>query len=374
MIEYETVLASGAIALVRETGSYADLFSALQGGGNNFGIVTRLVFGAFSQGRLWGGTLIQPLETRERQLQAFYDFVADPAFDPYASLIQSFGMSAERGEGFVNGVVYTKPESEPRVIKPFAAIEPTYMNSLRELSLTELTKEQDAFNENGLWYVLLPVFPLTWKESRQDSVPSMASYDYLCFRLQILRSSLTQNSGLTTSLSSQIMVSTTYHLDLGLLHRTYDIWAASCASVRPTPGIVWSLSLQPLVPLVISHSPFLQQVLPPPPEPRAPDGTGNATGKPSHRPVVIAQLTGTWRSVRDSPAVEAAALRVVADIDAAAAAVEGAGTGYLYLNYAHPSQKVFGEGERRERLRQASRKYDPEGVFQRCVVGGFKLF
>jgi hypothetical protein len=30
-----------------------------------------------------------------------------------------------------------------------------YMNTLRELSLTELTVEQDAFNENGLWYVAI---------------------------------------------------------------------------------------------------------------------------------------------------------------------------------------------------------------------------
>lgn len=59
-------------------------------------------------------------------------------------------MSVERGSGFVVGVVYTKPESEPAVVKPFIRLEPTHLNTLRELSLTELMQEQDSCNENGL--------------------------------------------------------------------------------------------------------------------------------------------------------------------------------------------------------------------------------
>ena len=155
--EYEIVLASGAIVRATENSlEHGDLFRALRGGSNNFGIVTRFVFRTFRQGQLWGGTLIHPIETKEQQLQAFYNFASDPLYDPNASLIHSFGMSAERGSGFVNSIVYTKPQSEPAVIKPFIDMEPTYLNTLRELSLTELTQEQDSFNENGLWYVLCP--------------------------------------------------------------------------------------------------------------------------------------------------------------------------------------------------------------------------
>ena len=154
MVEYEIVLASGDIIRASET-EHQDLLRALRGGSNNFGIVTRFVFRTIPLSQLWGGTLIQPLETKGQQLQAFHDFVANPSYDAHASLIHSFGMSAERGSGFVNSIVYTKPESEPAVIKPFTSIEPAYVNTLRELSLTELTREQDAFNENGLWYVLL---------------------------------------------------------------------------------------------------------------------------------------------------------------------------------------------------------------------------
>lgn len=62
---------------------------------------------------------------------------------------------SEQGSGFVNGVVYTKPQNEPKVFKPFLKLDPIHVNTLRELSLTELTREQDDFNENGLWYVRL---------------------------------------------------------------------------------------------------------------------------------------------------------------------------------------------------------------------------
>lgn len=54
----------------------------------------------------------------------------------------------------------------------------------------------------------------------------------------------------------------------------------------------------------------------------------------------------------------------------------GSASEFLYLNYADQTQDVitgYGEGNRRE-LRRVSRVYDPEGVFQKAVVGGFKLF
>ena len=150
VLEYEVVLPSGATVRAKKEGEYGDLFRALRGGSNNFGIVTRFVFRTFRQGRLWGGTLVHPIETKDQQLQAFYKFSSNPSYDSNASLIHSLGMSAERGCGIVNSIVYTKPESEPAVIKPFTSLKPTYLNTLRELSLTELTCEQDSYNQNGL--------------------------------------------------------------------------------------------------------------------------------------------------------------------------------------------------------------------------------
>jgi hypothetical protein len=145
---------------VTETDSeHADLLYALRGGSNNFGIVTRFTFRTFPQGRLWAGMMMYPLETKDQQIQALYDYCTSSSFDPSASLMQSFGLSAEQGTGCVNSLVYTKPEAEPDVFKPFTAIQPVYMNTVRELSLTDLTMEQDAWNQNGLWYVPTNNYP-----------------------------------------------------------------------------------------------------------------------------------------------------------------------------------------------------------------------
>lgn len=148
------MLPSGKIVRVTEEddGEHADLFRALRGGCSNFGIVTRFVFRTFPQGRLWGGTLIHPLETKDQQLRAFYEFANSAAEDSDVSLMHSYGMSAERGSGCVNSVVYLKPQQEtPAIVKPFVDLQPVYVNTLRALSLTELTMEQDTFNEKGLW-------------------------------------------------------------------------------------------------------------------------------------------------------------------------------------------------------------------------------
>lgn len=156
------------------------------------------------------------------------------------------------------------------------------------------------------------------------------------------------------------MIATTYYLRLPLLYRTYDLWQDSCESVRDCEGIVWSMTLQAITPTIIAHSPFLQEAIP--------DLATN-----SNKTVVVAQLTGTWKASEDTAAVETAAMKLIDGIDREARAAD-MHTGYIYLNYAHVGQNVFGEGQRKERLREISRKYDPEGVFQRAVPGGFKLF
>ncbi|KAI9449852.1 FAD-binding domain-containing protein [Lactarius psammicola] len=55
MAGYELVLPNGTITDV--TSSNKDLWFALRGGGNNFGIVTKFTYKTVPQGQVWGGTL-----------------------------------------------------------------------------------------------------------------------------------------------------------------------------------------------------------------------------------------------------------------------------------------------------------------------------
>ena len=85
-------------------------------------------------------------------------------------------------------------------------------------------------------------------------------------------------------------------------------------------------------------------------------------------------FTVNWDEHRDDQVVKTETRRTVEKIDAVAAA-NGTSHSYRYLNYCAEWQRPFvGYGEENWRfLREVSRKYDPNGLFQKGCVGGFKL-
>ena len=85
-------------------------------------------------------------------------------------------------------------------------------------------------------------------------------------------------------------------------------------------------------------------------------------------------FTVNWDKSRDDEFVKTTTRRTVEQIEAFAAA-NTTGHRYRNLNYCAEWQRPF-EGYGEENLgflQGVSRKYDPEGLFQRGCVGGFKL-
>jgi hypothetical protein len=70
---FELVTASGLPITVSPT-SHPDLYWALRGGGNNFGIVTNFKLNAFPLGQMWGGDRIYPENSFPSVLDAINDF------------------------------------------------------------------------------------------------------------------------------------------------------------------------------------------------------------------------------------------------------------------------------------------------------------
>jgi hypothetical protein len=64
-----------------------DLFRALKGGANNFGVVTRFDLATFPQGQILGGNVAQDISYRDDVFEAFADIAGAPMYDPYASLV-----------------------------------------------------------------------------------------------------------------------------------------------------------------------------------------------------------------------------------------------------------------------------------------------
>lgn len=75
VLEYEIVLANGTVTTASGTKN-PDLFKALKGGGNNFGVVTSYLLQAYRQGDVYGGNLVFPQSTttNAKILKAVRDF------------------------------------------------------------------------------------------------------------------------------------------------------------------------------------------------------------------------------------------------------------------------------------------------------------
>lgn len=73
IVEYEIVLANASIVTASQSHN-ADLWKALKGGINNYGIVTAYTMKAYPQGQIWGGNIIYSADQTSEILAAVRDF------------------------------------------------------------------------------------------------------------------------------------------------------------------------------------------------------------------------------------------------------------------------------------------------------------
>ena len=131
----------------------SDLFQALKGGSNNFGVVTRLDVVTFPQGQLWGGAIFYNASVFPQLVRAFSDFALGPADDAahtYIAAAYSNGTEIAASE-----VIRTDGKANPPSLAPLASIQPQVLNTLRKDSLANFTKEISSFNTPNtrmLWF------------------------------------------------------------------------------------------------------------------------------------------------------------------------------------------------------------------------------
>ncbi|KAF7879665.1 uncharacterized protein EAF02_007835 [Botrytis sinoallii] len=128
VVNFEVVLASGGIVQANAT-SHPDLFIALKGGSNNFGVVKKIDFPTFEQGQMWGGSI-------------FFEKSA------YPSLIYAW-IGGGTGELATANLYHTTPIADPPSLRPFAEAQPQLQSTLRNDSLLEFTEEQSTYATNG---------------------------------------------------------------------------------------------------------------------------------------------------------------------------------------------------------------------------------
>lgn len=138
----QIVLASGHVVNANAF-DHADLYKALKGGGNNFGIVTRFDLKTFEQGQIWGGEILHPYTDVMEQLQALENFgtASGAGADPFASVETTFAFTGSGPAAILNQIAYTKPQAYPEITKNFTNIQNVLFNTVRITNLTNVTIE-----------------------------------------------------------------------------------------------------------------------------------------------------------------------------------------------------------------------------------------
>ncbi|KAH7417948.1 hypothetical protein BKA64DRAFT_183691 [Cadophora sp. MPI-SDFR-AT-0126] len=310
VVRFEVVLYNGSVVTASAT-SRPDLFFSLKGGSNNFGIVTRFDLVTFSCGKFWGGAVVHPISAKNESLAAFAKFTGQENYDVYGALIHTYSWSAANGGWIIaNNIEYTKPIVNPPVFQEFMAIQPQYVSTMRISNLSDFTLEIAASNAGS---------------------------------------------------RKQLFYTSTWSNDLQTLTDIVDLNEQYLQTVSSVAGLEWSLSLQPLVTAITTKSAVTGG------NPLGLDGSdGN---------LILGLIIASWTNTADDTAILAAVSGFYAAADALAAS-RGKLNPYKYLNYAYKTQdpiKGYGAANL-GMLRAVSKKYDPAGVFQTLVPGGWKLW
>ncbi|KAL4974210.1 hypothetical protein BDW66DRAFT_140570 [Aspergillus desertorum] len=127
---YEVVLANGSVVHATAS-SNSDLWLALKGGSNNFGIVTRFDLATFQQGLMWGGLVLFNYTDGivEAESNAFSTFMDPANFDSAADMAVILNFAAG-SFSIGNSLFYTKPIANPPVYQPFTSLPSPIVDNL----------------------------------------------------------------------------------------------------------------------------------------------------------------------------------------------------------------------------------------------------
>lgn len=140
MVNFEVALASGEIVNANAT-SNPELFAALKGGQNNFGIVTRFDLKSYPATSIWGGRIVYAPTAATDLLTAFTNFKTPKNYDPYVAgwVTIRYNHSAALFSP-VAIMWHTKPESKPGGLKQITEVKPQVMNGMIEAPISEHTR------------------------------------------------------------------------------------------------------------------------------------------------------------------------------------------------------------------------------------------
>jgi hypothetical protein len=288
---------------------HSDLFQALKGGSNNFGIVTRFDLMTWEREDLWGGVMVYPDSTSAQQISAFVNFTNNIEHDPFASVINFWHYESEDDTTVVLNVLeYTKPEAEAAAFKEYLEIPDLIASSMRITNITDLVKELEQ--PYGFRWTFRT---LSWKNDARVMNKMHEA-----------------------------------HLELmDILSDAHSEWKTG-SMIQPMPLIFSEHSVEK---------------------------GGNVLGlDQAEENLVLFHFHLGWLDEADDELFEGAADDVIRKISEYSRSIDQDHP-YIYLDYAHINQDPLSSygAKNVKLLNDVSMKYDPDGVFQTMVPGGFKI-
>ncbi|RYP64890.1 hypothetical protein DL769_006498 [Monosporascus sp. CRB-8-3] len=309
VVNYEIVLAGGEIVNANAE-TNRDLWIALKGGGNNFGIVTRFDLSVFEQSQLWGGKIFYFQPSFSGQIQSLVDYLHNPNADVDVHIGVSLGYAAALGDIMcMNDVFCARPE-KPKALEPFADIQPQIdqMKTLRVDSLKSFTDEAFA-----------------------------------------------------GALSNRVLkMSTTVKADTKILDYAVETYRASFEKLKGVQNLPFSITFEPLPISMIEQS--------------IARGGNSLGLKPSDGPLVVVLFYTSWDSPSDDKKVYDVNKEALQNIDDEAQSKNvSASYRYMNYTFTDQDPIGSYGPESKAHLQTVSAKYDPEGFSQVAGAGPFKL-
>ncbi|KAF2197572.1 bifunctional solanapyrone synthase [Delitschia confertaspora ATCC 74209] len=302
VISFEVVLASGAAVTASST-SNPDLFWALKGGSNNFGIVTRMTLKTYPVGKVWGGQVIYNNTLYQDDLmRACAEYQKNGQSDKDTAMLTYLVTS---NKTVFATYVHMGGKERPEAFKPFFDI-PVLVDS------TKLYDNFTALINDNVVDTVVPRW--TW--------------------------------GMTN-----------FYLDEKLYEDVSRICTEEAKKVSQINGGTYAVMPQPISKSMVDAS----------------QNNENALNLRS-RPQLWFSLNVGWTQASDD-ATALSIVRSTIDRVEALAKSRNLHDPYVFLNDAAPYQKViqsYGPNNL-QKMKAVGNKYDPTGVFQTLVPGGFKI-
>lgn len=305
---FEVVTASGIIVTASPT-SFSDLYWALRGGGNNFGIVTKFNLETFAHGpQMFGGQRRFFNTSFSAAIDAFVNLGVNAAVDPKAAQFIAITLNAASGTKVaIAELEYADPVLDAPIFGEYRAI-PAFSDTTQLNTLAYFTQQLNNSNPKGYRETF-------WTASSK--------------------------------------------LDRQMVQFVFDVSFEEFAKIRDVQGIVPANTLQ------VITVPQLEQM-----QKKGGNALGLS---PADGPIFLINLSTRWDLVADDARVMQANANVIRRFQEEAKRRNMVNDYLYMNYASQYQDVIGSYGGSVGRLKSVAQKYDPTAVYQRLQPGYFKL-